>query len=373
MTSLVLPTPADFDTVMTNLVTFATTNAGFVDETVADPATIDFNRNGEDPTTGTAGKVWRLSKNGVYFHFGYSDLRQLNSTNGNCELFGCLMATTLQTAMNGSNNLGTTTQGRYTTVPLFTLSGPYENAYYYSQGQSVAMVLEVTPNVFLHVLFGTLDKFGSFTGGEFISVSDVTAYSASTGWDNDQGDFSPPFPESTTTLASCADYIYLPTSNPNRADDRDDFSPIASSQSINLGTRQRAYGSMMGYSNELDNTLDNPDTNTFSSTTKQRVVGAMPFCSARNTNVSSTPSFPLIVRARNVDNEDDFILGDVTDDRYPFELLGTVNGVRIINIYKLNPKDLIETNWRVFPIFQKSGSAFSAPITGELGFLYLED
>jgi hypothetical protein len=50
--------------------------------------------------------------------------------------------------------------------------------------------------------------------------------------------------------------------------------------------------------------------------------------------------------------------------------VGTIPNARILNITNISPEAIVETDWVVFPQFQKTGDAFAAPESGLHGVAY---
>jgi hypothetical protein len=63
--------------------------------------------------------------------------------------------------------------------------GPFTNYWFYSNGNNCLVVVEVVPNVFTHWCFGVLDKFSTWTGGEFLAGINM----GSPGWSQTSGEW----------------------------------------------------------------------------------------------------------------------------------------------------------------------------------------
>jgi len=145
--------PADRDSVINTIVAFAVSNAGFTN-------------HGDD------GALRRLSKSGEYFCF----LPRSAFSLGSYYQIAARMTDSLPTE---ETYLTTTGQTLISGFDMYQYTGPYTGLHLFTNGTEVNCVLEIAPNVFSHLSFGTPRKFGSWPGGGFITGSIYSSYTTS--------------------------------------------------------------------------------------------------------------------------------------------------------------------------------------------------
>lgn len=257
-----------------------------------------------------------------------------------------MMLTTPTTGNMETQADGTYRKGRV--ALLNKPSGPYTKYHLYSAtGDAVGLVLEITAGVYTHLSFGDVNKFGTWTGGQFITgemISMGSAYSAAAGFSTDWADriqyiqMAYDFGVSQYNYEYMG-YVYHPV---NSYGDYRDFAPIAggnvSGSAPWFNQRARFHGV---YS---DGTTGN--------SLLQQLMYRSP--NSYNDRAALFPTYLTLyddVSQRNI-------------------LAGNVEGVRHLRIDNLDPAETVEVEWDVYPHFQKSGDQFVAPISGPFGLAY---
>lgn len=294
------------DDFLAQLVSFAVTNAGFTNE------------GSVTSSAGTGSRtVQRVSKSGVHWFF----TRYANSMG--------LAAKMSYSALPNAANIdspGGTFQSTYTDMNTWTFVGPFVGHYFFTEGTCVHAVLEVATGIFNHFSFGKVTPIGTWTGG-WVGGEYVTGGSYRT----------------VETVGGVVGYR--------------DWINTFSHRPFNDGTDSQV--------NELSR-IRVADTNNASNFSTLRGPQASPFhgmfsglddgghynhCSvytrllrdAHNETTNRTPIFPGVVRLR-----------DSASGLY--HLAATVPNVGILKMTPdMNPKDLINTDWQVFPFTMRTG------------------
>lgn len=322
-------TATDLDDLLTKMVAFAVAQAGFTEIT-------------KITGTGEQSDMYILQKGSIYWWFlgdsttvtdygtnGWVDMRMMNTT----PTLGNRTSTSYAQQYNSRAQLW----NRY--------DGPYTNYFFYTNGNSVNVVIEVTPLVFTHWSFGVMDKFGTWTGGEFITSSYLHWQ---TGWNqtNDEwtGGISSygaiPFNQGNISSGTNkgTGFVYFPQSSMG---DYRDWAPIGST----VTSSQRAYSvcphEVPGTSYDI---FHEP-------------MEILIYCSPNSFN-GRAALFPTYF----------FLLQASTSTRYA--MLGHVDNVKILNMLSIDPKETIELEWDVYPIFQKAGDPAVAAVTGNVALAY---
>lgn len=144
MTYLYTDVPADRGAVIDAIVNFAVTNAGFTNE-------------------GSDGDLRRLSKGGFYWCFIPSVNLAYNANGIYCRLTTVMPTISTYTSATG--------QSGYTGIGFNNYPGPYVGLHLFTNGTEVNCVIEIVPGAFAHISFGSLYKFGTWTGGQYLTGS----------------------------------------------------------------------------------------------------------------------------------------------------------------------------------------------------------
>lgn len=234
----------------------------------------------------------------------------------------------LQTAESWN---GTTWSGQSATwTRCDDLIGPNIGHHFFCDGRCFNAVVEVVTNVFTHFNFGTIQKNGNWVGGQF--VTGLSRY------------------------------------RPNATNPYDDiFSPYnrLTFGSATIGSSRSNSG--ITYCDGHIRTPVGAPTASFGRTNTSTVAYCTAWAdnSGRNLVLNSPNSFngrsvlvPInIVQAAS---------GQAT----PFLQLGYVGNACVINIRDLNPKDIVNTDWMVFPVTQKNGNGTIYINSKNYGYAY---
>lgn len=321
-------TASSLDDLLDKMVDFAVANAGFTEIT-------------QIGGTGKQSDMYILQKGSIYWWF-LGDSASLTGYGTDGWLVTRMMNTT-PTLANRQN----TSYAQYydTRAQLWNrYNGPYTNYFFYSNGNSVQVVVEVTPLVFTHWSFGVADKFGTWTGGEFVTGSHMHTsgwYQTGGYWYDTIGSYgSNPFAEYGINYSSTngQGYVYFPQGSYG---DYRDWAPLTT----NIVNSQRARLGAPWYIQTSTSFLYN-----------YNLMDVLLYCSP-NTFNSRAALFPTYLH-----------LYDASSLRY--QLLGHVENVKVLNMELLDPKETIELEWDVYPIFQKAGSAAVATVSGNIALAY---
>ena len=307
-------------------------------------ANVGFSNQGTTIINGNT--VHHLSKGGIYWNF---EETLTTVTSGFTSHYSRMRMTyTKPIDVDGFNQSFPTGQERFTAFGTFANSGPYTSHIFYTEGTAVHAVLEVFPGIFQHLSFGSITKFGTWTGGEYLTAGSYQGISSSTRTFSSSNS-SIPFADtegsghnSGTSAGfnqSCQGYMrYLQTGS-----NGDDFAPIGS---ITLNNQRVRMGSLFA-------PKATQDVNMFSS---------LLFDSPNQGNLR-TALFPMYTRVRDYD-------ANIPATLDAYFIGGVVPGVRLCNVSNLNPKEIVNTNWQVYPMVQKFGDSDIAPISGDVGLAY---
>lgn len=321
-------TASDLDDLLDKMVDFAVANAGFTEIT-------------QIGGTGKQSDMYILQKGSIYWWF-LGDSTTLSGYGTNGWIDARMMNTTPTLS-----NLRNTSYAQYydTRAQLWNrYNGPYTNYFFYSNGGSVQVVVEVTPLVFSHLSFGVVDKFGTWTGGEFLTGS----YMGTSGWYVSGGYWyddialygSNPFAEKDIQHSSTRGpgYVYYPQGSYG---DYRDWAPLTT---YVVNNQQAKFGAPHEIPTSTYQILDNS------------LVDVLLYCSP-NTFNSRAGLFPTYLQ-----------LYEASSQRY--QLLGHVENAKVLNMELLDPKEVVELEWDVYPIFQKAGDSAVATVSGNIALAY---
>jgi hypothetical protein len=224
----------------------------------------------------------------------------------------------------------------YTTrMMVWGYNGPYTAYYSFNHNDCIHSVLEVLPNVFAHLSYGVIDKFGSgsWTGGEYITASGCAEYSWIYGYYYDSRYNSYPFDGGYGER-----YGSYPGSYPGYVrrsiggSDYTDFAIVGRAIVDNQRCRMMTRGGI------FQNLVENFSPNEF--------------------NMRSA-IFPCYVRFYDSSDTRDYFGGEIP-------------GVGYLNNKEISSKAIVDTNWQVFPIVAKNTTdKFSYPSSGDEALAYL--
>lgn len=301
---------ANIDEILTDLVSFAVTHAGFTDEgVVADDSF---------PGLNARSNSYHMSKNGMYYHLlcetGYSKYH----TN-----IGLL----LSKGYNGSGLGGTTHRPRYMcNASTHDVTSNFIKRWFFTDGKMVSVVLESRSNHFVHFGLGDIDKIGTFTGGQVVygnfcdhayKDNSINRWLYSSPWHNSN---SIMFSKDGNSGSS---QVYMPEGYNNEYD--------------YLTSKNTTTGGMSG---SVSGTLDNLIKHAVHPLTNRTVM------------------FP------------NYIFKETNDALIP---IGSVNQMRVTNINHITPREIVYDKWQVFPLTLKHGNAYYAPNSEHLAIAYYRD
>lgn len=309
------------NTFLTNLITFVVAEAGFVDE---------------GTTTDGSYTLYHISRttSGDKLYWTFVEYDQ--SIGGDTErTLRCKLAYAKIITYTEMNAASVNGQSRPTELSFYKNNGPYIKSHFFTEGNSVHAVVEVYNNCFAMLSFGVMDKYGTWTGGEYIQASNTF--------------------RNTATYNFSWDYVYASIL----------FDGGVSSTAIDSRgnyIRNITGASALGTNYDFARTGGNSQ---FSQQSK--MVAATGFVGDLVENASPTkfnqraPLFPVYVRVYN----------SVTDN---WILKGNIPYARILNITRLTPSSIIENDWMVFPFMQKSDGDISlSPLSDGWGMAFLKD
>jgi hypothetical protein len=312
------------DNLLAALVAWAVANAGFTDAGTTAP-----------PAGRTTTYMYRLSKGGRYWYFMGDDATVGGLLDGYIEM-------RTQSALPTAANYNSTAVGpqRITRAQLWRQNtGPYVAYNFFTDGTSVHVVVETVTGVFCHFSFGNIVKFGTWTGGEYTMGFYSSEYSGGFNYDTRTEGllaFDGYYGTSTTIAGN---YMYTPDAVPYG--DYRDYSKHGYTEN-NKFFRSCGYGRPI----DLTNTIYH-----FMPAGYFWIVGA-------NMINQRAPMIPMIC----------FIHDHTLDKLW---MAGYAGHVRGLNMTYLQIKEIVQTEWEVFPCIQRDGgSSLLAPISHQVAYAY---
>ncbi len=309
---------ANMQSVVDNIVNFAVTNAGYIDEgDVVAGLPASFN------TT-----MKRVSKNGMYYYFYGAEFTNISNTES--AIYSRMMKV-LPTAANYITQ-GINAQKSQSRMTVWkNLNGPFVGLNMYTDGNGIGIALEVYDGVYAHTSFGEVDKLGAWTGGQFLSSNNIhSLYGVEYLFDWQQNGFV--FDGGFSNATANANYIYRPF-NP-ALNLQNDFSKWGATVDMGQRCKSVALGSV---SNNVIREL---------------------FDISPNTATLRTTMFPIYCMFTRYSNTAEF------------HLQATIPIARILNILVLNAGDIVDVDFRVYPLTAKSGDTSVHPVSGNWGVAY---
>lgn len=313
-------TSSSIDDLLTQLVSFAVTNAGFT------------NVGQVTSSAGTGSRtVHRVSKGGIHWFF----VRET----GNNGFRGRLSYSALADGGN-IDSPGTAFQTYPTLCHTWGFTPPFVGHYFFTDGTCVHAAIEVASGVFNHFSFGSITKYGTWTGGEYITGG---YYGSSTageyrGWNSSYNHRV--FNDQThSQLSTIFSYLRVKGDASTNADFGTLYSGYDGSNGMFCGAE--------GGSNRGNGSI------------YTRLLANSP-----NQMTSRTAIFPGLVR-----------VADYTEGSNLGRVAGIVPYVGILKFSEeMLAKDIINTDWQVFPITVRTGGSTSttggAANSGEYALAY---
>jgi hypothetical protein len=324
---------ASVTALLSAFVTFAVANAGFTDE-------------GTDTVGGeTLFKISRTT-NSILTYWGFVSTPQVSATKDDVRISARMMLSNPTAA-----NWTTLAEGQrlFTYWGAYNLAAPFTGYTFYADGTNVFAILEVRANIFTHLCIGNITKCGTYDGGEFLQA-DYHEISGG-GWsaidtnDNNQLVFAPRGVNPAT--AGGGNYVRHDT--------------VAGGH-LNFFC--------FGFEDNADNTVG---SGTLSPPSSLARIGTSNVTTANAENdyfgniirysPSSTTNVAPITPCYVTRRDESISL---------VRIIGFVPNIGAISILNLNPKDIVNTDWKVYPRGQKAGDFTQASVTGRWGLAYKE-
>lgn len=304
---------ASMGDVLDQVVAFAVANAGFT--------------NGGNYTISTQ-TYRRLTKGGITWHFVPVGAIGASANN----ILGRMSyssAAAWPTTANGAE---------FESICTFNaFAGPYINLFMFTDGTNVHVCVEMTNNIFTHMSFGKMTVTDSSIGGGEYFVGNHFHFKNPTlygDWRSPTNGNSPPWMYNTVAQTSMyggnrCDYTRFYKLSAGPLNDYRDFS---------------AHGV---YRNSIQTEPQGPNGH----------------------------NDELILRSPPNSGTGRSILLPIWIDQYDpavglLRTTGYIPNIRVLNMNNLNPKEIILTNWQVFPIAQQDGDSVNVPNTFDYAFAY---
>lgn len=325
------------DAFLTALVAFAVANAGFTD-------------HGTD--VGGTETLYRMSKTVDTVQTWYG-LRKETALTGNYSALA--VSSRMMLELPTDANFTTINKGQHyhSFMGLFDLAPTYTGYSFFTDGVSVFAVLELTSGVFAHMAFGNLTKVGVWVGGAYLMANNFQT-GGITNWldltDSSNGAATMIFSARTASPnqgGGC--YVRYDTGGL----DQSEFTQLNRADSTVTGSRLAASGTIPPNNNAI----------TFSSSVGTLYVDMYrPLLDASpSESTFIAPLLPvMLLRQHSIGNE-----GAVVP-------LGHVPNIASINLTQLSDKDLVNTDWRVFPMCSQSGDGTVATFSSHYGIALKE-
>lgn len=294
-------TASSVDDFLSQLVTFAVNNAGFTNQGQVTSSVASGSRT-----------VYRVSKNGVHWFF-----MRLTANTG----FVGRMSYSAFPDLGNPDSPGTAFQTHYTYFTTWAFTPPYVGHYFFTDGTCVHAAVEVSSGIYNHWSFGSVTKWGGWPGGEYLCGGYYNVKSGPNYRDWNSGYHCRPFNDYPQNQLSNV-YCYLRATNTGTGST--DF------KAMNSGY-ENSSGMFCGIITGNDNGI----TSMFAQVIRD----------APNAYTNRTPIFPGLVRRY-----------DYEQDSGLTSLAGIVPYVGFLKFPQdMNAKDIINTDWQVFPITMRTG------------------
>ncbi len=299
-------------------INFAVAEAGFSNE----GTTVD----GDDT-------IYHIAKGGVYWNFMTDNFTQ------NVVQYGIYARMSFAKVVISANMKNTNPQAgqrQPSRMSYYGNTGPFVKYFLYTEGIAVHCVLQIFTGVFTHLSFGNMIKFGTWTGGEYLTAN--SAFWVTGGvynnWEYQRQNLL--FDGGSCNLDSFTYPVgYVRHIVGTQSDDQTDFARIGF---ITVNNQQCR--------------MVSPAYNV-----KSLIEDFIDICGPIGYNVRA-PLFPVYVR-----------MIEVVTGRWI--LSGYVPGARVLNVLHLTGESIVENDWIVFPMIQKTGGdPYLAPLSDYWGVAY---
>lgn len=339
MAKQTVPGTANLEAFIISFLTFAENNAGFAaaQQTFADPV--------------DSRAVYWTSRttNGLLTYWTFKHDTNAMTVYGDDRVEARMMSVE-PTELN--YNTSTVGQPFFTFMATWNLSPPFIEHIMYSDGDSVFLVLQVQSNLFAHLCFGNVQKVGDYTGGEFLQGNNFEKAGSITPWrplvsgPHDSATMIFGGRENRATAGMDETGRNYIRNNISGANDGEDYTPFGAST---VATVPNAQGTM-------------PPNNSFGQVNlQQQNYGIGFFDKVQNTSPSlatqRAPLLPVYVYISDLSN----------DQPQP---AGHVPNITSVNIKDLSPKDVVNTDWDVYPLAAKFGDTDIFTVSENWGVAY---
>ncbi len=312
---------SSLDDFLSQLVSFAVTNAGFT------------NAGSVTSSSGSGSRtIQRISKGGVYWNFS-----RYTSNTGVLAAMGYsgVPAGHVLTA-GGSAAIGITgIQQYWTEMGTWAFTGPFVGHYFFTDGTCVHAVIEIASGIYNHISFGAVSKYGSWVGGEYLTAGHYQTSQTSGNWLAwDSAQCTRVFNDANGGAAGNR-LSYLRTAS---AGATADFTAL-------IGASVAGSGMFCG--------------NTDAGYTGSNSIYARLLRDAPNETTGRVPLLPGLVRVLDAGSG-------------LYRLGGMIPRVTTLRMSPdMNPKDIINTDWQVFPITMRTGgNTTQAASSGDYALAY---
>lgn len=283
---------------ITAFINFAVANAGFADE----GTTVD----GSDT-------IYHISKGSIFWNFYEHTIT--GQANGTIYEIKCKMSFAKILTVTAFES--TTTAGqRYPTQMILNGNvGPYVKYFLYTDGNAVHCCLQIYTSIFSHLSFGNIIKSGVWTGGEYVTAHGGGWPSASVYSDFDVVLNSIYFDGGTHSTSGNNESGYIRYIVGSPVSDKGDFARIGATTVDN----QRCYA---GITHDIYKVL-------------------VEDCGPISVNIRA-PLYSIPIQILEYATSRNIVAGHV-----PY--------VRVMSIKEIPPATIVENDWIVFPVSQRTG------------------
>lgn len=326
------------DEFLTDLVAFAVANAGFTDNGTDGAGTETLYRISK--TTDTVLTYWGLRLNTIVSTV-YSETR---------------VQSRMMLSLPTDANFDTLAEGqRYkTAMGLFDIAPTFTGYSFFTDGTAVFAVLEVTSGVFAHMSFGDITKAGVWSGGAFLTANNYQFVTSTGLWRPiiEGSHNSAPQIFGARQVLGNSDAVGPSYIRYNiGGSDHTDFTKLG-------GRDHTSDGSLVGASGFMS-----PNYNTgrlISSTSFVTDLYAQMMLASPSVSTFRAPLFPIIMGVQS--------FADIGQ----WHVVGHIPNITCVNIKLLDPKELVNTDWRVFPLAYKGIDSSLATLSDVYGVAYRE-
>lgn len=317
---------SSLDSFLSDFVTYCVANAGFTD--------IGNTAIGGDT-------LYRMSRtrDSLTTYWGFRNQVETSTSQSNITA-RCRLMHLSPDASNFDD--GTSGSEHHTRMGVFDFAGPYTRYYFFTDVDSVFGVLEVRPGIYTHIAVGNMSKIGTWNGGEYLTANN---FQRATGiWRAPDSSTGPNIFTARTNLPANGT-IGISYFRVDNAGSVNDF------QGMGTNTNGRAGSGNMAPSNLTGLSAQDISVNFGHSL----IQLATP-----NTFNLRSPIMPV------------FLFRESATVATRVHTYGQVPNIGYLNMQNISPAALIDGNWRIIPLGQKTGDNTQATVSGIYGVAYRE-